>query len=182
MKKIDIALAVGLTAWMVAEVWAENLQPAGVTIPLTIVAGASLAWRRLYPIAVALLVTAVSIAEAAAGMTLHSAVSPVVALFLVSWSIGAYEDRRRAILGLTLLVSGVWVSMAVDMLRGTDHYVGTDFPWIGALVLAPGVLGIAFGARTRSLRARRLGHSCSSSSGARRSLRSAHGLRESSTT
>ena len=153
MKKIDIALAVGLTAWMVAEVWAENLQPAGVTIPLTIVAGASLAWRRLYPIPVALLVTAVSIAEAAAGMTLHSAVSPVVALFLVSWSIGAYEDRRRAILGLTLLVSGVWVSMAVDMLRGTDHYVGTDFPWIGALVLAPGVLGIAFGARTRSLRA-----------------------------
>jgi signal transduction histidine kinase len=153
VKKIDIALAVGLTAWMVAEVWAENLQPAGVTIPLTIVAGASLAWRRLYPIPVALLVTAVSIAEAAAGMTLHSAVSPVVALFLVSWSIGAYEDRRRAILGLTLLVSGVWVSMAVDMLRGTDHYVGTDFPWIGALVLAPGVLGIAFGARTRSLRA-----------------------------
>ncbi len=84
---------------------------------------------------------------------MHSAVSPVVALFLVSWSIGAYEERRRAVLGLTLLVCGVWVSMAVDMLRGTDHYEGTDFPWIGALILAPGVLGIAFGARTRSLRA-----------------------------
>jgi signal transduction histidine kinase len=31
--------------------------------------------------------------------------------------------------------------------------LGTDFPWIGALLAAPGVLGIAFGARTRSLRA-----------------------------
>ncbi len=153
VKKMDIAIAAGLTVWMVAEVWAENLHPAGVAVPLTIIAGASLAWRRLYPIPVALLVAAVSIAEAAAGMTLHSAVSPVVALFLVSWSIGAYEERRRAILGLTLLVCGVWISMAVDLYRGTDHYVGTDFPWIGALVLAPGVLGIAFGTRTRSLRA-----------------------------
>ena len=153
MKKIDIAIAAGLTLWMVAEVWAENLHPAGLAAPLMIVGGASLAWRRLYPIPVALLVVAVSIAEAAAGMTLHTAVAPVVALFLVSWSIGAYEERRRAVLGLTLLVCGVWVSMAVDMFRGTDHYEGTDFPWIGALVLAPGVLGVAFGARTRSLRA-----------------------------
>ena len=153
VKKIDIAFAAGLTAWMLAEVWAENLHPAGVAVPLMILGGASLAWRRLYPIPVALIVVAVSIAEAAAGMTLHTAVSPVIALFLVSWSIGAYEERRRAVLGLTLLVCGVWVSMAVDMLRGTDHYEGTDFPWIGVLVLAPGVLGIGFGARTRSLRA-----------------------------
>ena len=64
MKKIDIAIAAGLTVWMVAEAWAENLQPAGVVCPLMIIAGVSLAWRRLYPIPVALLVTAISIAEA----------------------------------------------------------------------------------------------------------------------
>ena len=115
-------------------------------------------------------------------MTLHSAVSPVVALFLVSWSIGAYEERRRAVLGLTLLVSGLWVSMAVDMLRGTDHYAGTDFPWIGALVLAPGVLGIAFGARTAASEPPRRGHGSSSSSGARRSSPSGRGSRASCTT
>jgi signal transduction histidine kinase len=55
------------------------------------------------------------------------------------------------VLGLTLLLCGIWVAMGVDMLRGTDHYGGSDFPWIGALVVTPGVLGIAFGARTRSL-------------------------------
>jgi signal transduction histidine kinase len=85
-------------------------------------------------------------------MTMHSAVGPVVGLLLASWSIGAYESRRRAVLGLTILACGLWLSMAISMLRGTDHYMGTDFPWIGALMVAPGVVGIVFGARTRSLR------------------------------
>jgi signal transduction histidine kinase len=91
--------------------------------------------------------------QAAAGVSLHTAVAPVVALLVASWSIGAYEPRTRAVLGLVVLVGGLWLAMALDMLRGTDHYVGTDFPWIGALLAAPGVLGIVFGARTRSLHA-----------------------------
>jgi signal transduction histidine kinase len=91
--------------------------------------------------------------EAAAGQTLHSAVAPVVGLGLCSWSIGAYEDRRRAVLGLSLLVSGIWIAMGVDLMRGTDHYMGTDFPWIAGMLVAPGIFGIAFGARTKSLRA-----------------------------
>ncbi len=153
VKRLDLVIAAALTAWMLAEVWAEHLTPVAVTAPLMVVGGASLVWRRSYPIPVALVALTCFIGQSAAGMTMHSAVSPVVALFLLSWSIGAYEARRRSILGLAVLVCGVWVSMAVDMYRGTDHYMGTDFPWIGALLIAPGVLGIAFGTRTRSLRA-----------------------------
>jgi signal transduction histidine kinase len=153
VKKVDVAIAAGLTAWMLAEVWAEHLRPEAVTAPLMLVGGASLAWRRAYPNLVMLVLVLVSTVQAAAGMTLHSAVSPVVAMLVVSWSIGAYEERRRAVLGLVALVCGVWVSIGVDTLRGTDHYVGTDIPYIGALIVAPGILGIVFGARTRSLRA-----------------------------
>jgi signal transduction histidine kinase len=40
----------------------------------------------------------------------------------------------------------------VGLTSGTDSYTGTDIPWIGMLILLPGVLGIAFGSRTRSLR------------------------------
>jgi signal transduction histidine kinase len=85
-------------------------------------------------------------------MSMHSAVAPVAAVLLVSWSIGAHEERRRAVLGLALLVCAVWLSIGIDVLRGTDHYQSTDVPWIGMLILLPGVLGIAFGARTRRLR------------------------------
>jgi len=152
VKRLDVAIACALTAWMLVEVWAEDLQPVAVVAPLMVISGLALAWRRSYPIPVALVLVTTMIFQAAAGMTLHSAVAPVVATFFVSWSIGAYEERRRAVLGLTLLVCGVWLAMAVDTMLGTDHYDGTDIPWIGALVLAPGLFGIAFGARTRSLR------------------------------
>jgi signal transduction histidine kinase len=91
------------------------------------------------------------VSEAAAGMSMHSAVSPFVALLIVSWSVGAYASRGRAILGLTILVCGLWLTMGIDVLRGTVRYMWTDVPWIGALLLAPGVVGILFGARTRSL-------------------------------
>ena len=153
VKRTDVAIAVALTVWMELEIWAEHLHPTAVAAPLMLVAGAALAWRRMYPIPVALVLVFASIVQAAAGMTLHSAVAPVVALLLASWSIGAYEERRRAVLGLTLLVCGMWIGMAVSMATGADHYEGTDFPWIGALLIAPGALGMAFGARTRTLRA-----------------------------
>ncbi len=153
VKRTDVAIAVALTVWMELEIWAEHLHPTAVAAPLMLVAGAALAWRRMYPIPVGLVLVFASIVQAAAGMTLHSAVAPVVALLLVSWSIGAYEERRRAVLGLTLLVCGMWIGMAVSMATGADHYEGTDFPWIGALLIAPGALGMAFGARTRTLRA-----------------------------
>ena len=153
MKKIDVAIAGLLLLWMEAEVWAEHLHPAPVVAPLMVVAALALVWRRFYPIPVALLLVVVMIVQMLAGMTMHSAVSPVVAVFVASWSIGAYEDRRRAVIGLVLLVAGVMLSLGISELRGVDHYEGTDYPWIAALIAAPGIFGIAFGARTRTLRA-----------------------------
>jgi signal transduction histidine kinase len=147
----DALLAATITAWSLVEVVAEGLHQPWLAAGLLTVAGGSLYWRRSYPILVGLTVIASGIAQAAAGISLHTAVAPVVGIFVASWSIGAYESRPRAVLGLTLLVCGTWVAMGVDVLRGTDHYQGTDVPWIGALIATPGVLGIAFGARTRSL-------------------------------
>lgn len=88
---------------------------------------------------------------AAAGVTLHSAVAPVLAMLLASWSVGAYLPRPRAVVTLATFVGGVWLAMGIDLLQGPDHYQGTDFPWLGGLVAPPGVMGITFGARTRSL-------------------------------
>jgi signal transduction histidine kinase len=152
VRRSDVLIAVSLTAAMLFEVWAEHLRPAPFVAPLMVAAGAALAWRRFYPLAVTAVVVLVAVAQAAAGMSMHTAVAPVVASLVLSWAIGAYEERRRAVLGLTLLVCGIWLSIGIDVLRGTDHYQSTDIPWIGMIVLVPGVLGIVFGARTRSLR------------------------------
>jgi signal transduction histidine kinase len=153
MRRSDVLVAAALTVWMVAEVALEHLRPEGPAAALMVVAGAALAWRRVHPIPVGLVVVAASLTQAALGMSMHTAVAPVVAILLVSWSIGANEERPRAVLGLVLLVCGVWSGIGIDVLHGTDHYGSTDVPWIGMLIALPGVLGIRFGARTRSLRA-----------------------------
>jgi len=150
-RAVDAGIALVIAAWSVAEVFFENLQPVWLTAPLMALGCSALYWWRRYPILVALAIVSMATLQAAAGMSLHSAVGPVVGIFFVSWAIGAYETRPRAVLGLTILVCGMWIAMGVDMLRGAAHYEGTDFPWVGALVATPGVLGIAFGSRTRSL-------------------------------
>jgi signal transduction histidine kinase len=152
VRKLDALLAAVLTVAMVLEVALEHLHPEALSAALMVVGGVSLAWRRLYPIAVGALVVVTAVAQAALGMSMHSAVSPVIAILVVSWSIGAYEGRRRAALGVALVVCGMWLAIGVDVLRGTDHYQSTDVPWIGMLIALPGVLGLLFGARTRSLR------------------------------
>ena len=153
VRKLDALLAAALTAAMVVEVALEHLHPEALASALMVVGGVSLAWRRIYPIAVGGVVVATGIAQSAIGMSMHSAVSPVIAILVVSWSIGVYEDRRRAVLGLALVVCGMWLAIGIDVLRGTDHYQATDVPWIGTLIALPGVLGLLFGARTKSLRA-----------------------------
>jgi signal transduction histidine kinase len=152
-RAFDAAIAIVIATWSVIEVFVENLGHAWIAAPLMALGCGTLYWRRRYPILVGIAIVSMAILQAAAGISLHTAVGPIVGIFFVSWAIGAYEPRSRAVLGLVILVCGMWIAMAVDLMRGTDHYMGTDFPWVGALVATPGVLGIAFGARTRTLHA-----------------------------
>ena len=152
MTKANTLLAAALGSAMVAEVFLEHLHPELPSAVLMAVGGASVALRRVVPLVVVVVLGAVAVAQAAFGMSLHTAVTPIIAVLIASWTVGAYLERRQAILGLTLLVCSVWLSMGVDVLRHTDHYQGTDVPWIGTLVLLPGVLGMIFGSRARSLR------------------------------
>ncbi|HZO34036.1 MAG TPA: sensor histidine kinase [Gaiellaceae bacterium] len=152
-RAFDALIAAAIATYSVVEVFVEHLHPEWVAAPLTALGCSALYWRRTFPVLAGAALVATAIAEAAAGVSLHTSVGPVIGVFFASWAIGAYETRPRAVLGLTLLVCGMWVAIGIDVLHGTDRYSGTDVPWIGALVATPGVLGIAFGARTRSLQA-----------------------------
>src|SRR5919197_1866293 len=150
---VDALLAIAVASFSVVEAFVEQLNPISVSAPCAALAGTALFWRRRYPIPVALVLVVASVVQAVAGVSLHTSVAPVAGIFFASWSIGAYETRSRALLGLTILIGGVWLATGIDAVKGTDNYSGTDIPWIGLLIATPGVLGIAFGARTRSLRA-----------------------------
>jgi signal transduction histidine kinase len=149
----DLLVAIAVASFSLVETFVEHLRPISVSAPCAVVAGAALFWRRRYPIPVALVIVVATIVQAASGVSLHTSVAPVAGIFFASWSIGAYETRPRAVLGLTILIGGVWLATGIDAFNGTDNYSGTDVPWIGLLIATPGVLGIAFGARTRSLHA-----------------------------
>lgn len=152
MKRFDAVLAATAAVVLVVEVFVDHLHPAVPCALLMAVAGGSLAWRRVYPVVVGAIVAGAWVTAAAVGFSFHTAVIPFVVALIASWSIGAYESRGRAVLGLVLLVCGIWLAMGVDVLRGTDRYQVGDVPWVGMLLLVPGVLGIVFGRRTRSLR------------------------------
>jgi signal transduction histidine kinase len=111
----------------------------------------SLLWRRRNPVAVAAVDSILGIGQTAAGVPLHVAVTPVAVMMLVSWSVGAHERRRRALLGLARLVVGAWSTMTVAAGNG-EHYGATDYPWIGLLISMPWLVGHLFHGRTRSLR------------------------------
>src|SRR5262249_61083886 len=106
--RFDALIAAVITAWSLAEVVAEDLQRPWLAAVLLGVAGVSLYWRRSYPLLVLVVIVASGIAQAAAGISLHTPVAPVVGIFLASWSVGAYARQSRALLGLTPLVCGVW--------------------------------------------------------------------------
>src|SRR5215472_5297953 len=92
-RAFDAAIAIAITAWSVIEVFVENLEPVWLTAPLMALGCGSLYWRRRYPILVGIAVVSMAIIQAAIGMSLHTAVGPVVGIFFVSWAIGAYEPR-----------------------------------------------------------------------------------------
>src|SRR5262249_60974485 len=111
--RFDALIAAVITAWSLAEVVAEDLQRPWLAAVLLGVGGVALYWRRSYPILVVVVIVASGIAQAAAGISLHTAVAPVVGSFVASWSVGAYETRSRAVLRPTLLVCGGWLAAGI---------------------------------------------------------------------
>jgi signal transduction histidine kinase len=147
-RAFDIALAAALTAASVAEVIVEGLDPLWASVPVFAAGGVALVWRRSHPIAVAAVFVAGMVGLAAAGFSLHSPVTPFVVLFVITWSIGAYASRPASFFGLAMVLAGLFASMAIDQVRGTDSYGVSDYPWVGALVSMPWLVGLAFGTRT----------------------------------
>lgn len=112
-----------------------------VTVPLL--------WRRRYPLAVVIAVTAATSAQAFVGVDLRQPVYILPAALLASYSLAAWAPRSRAIVGLV----AAWVIEAVGAMHRPDAEVSELWFIASALAVAWG-FGLAW--RARHLRAEAL--------------------------
>jgi signal transduction histidine kinase len=144
----DALLALAVVALSMLEVGAEHLAPYAASIPLGLVQGGALAWRRREPLATLLVASAALFVETAAGVSLHKPVTPIVVGLLVVFSVAQYEPLGRATIGLVAGVAGIFASIQLAVANG-ESYSGTDRAFVAFLLFAPWIVGRALHGRTR---------------------------------
>ena len=120
----DAALALALTAFALAEIWALDLHPKAIAVPAALVAGGALNWRRVSP----LLVVGVSLgaiaAESALGVSLHKPDSPMLIALVALYTAGAYLPLRPAAAALAVAAGCMWISLTSST-NGHSDFVFT---------------------------------------------------------
>jgi signal transduction histidine kinase len=149
---LDVAVAAVVTAAMEIEVLAEGLEPRGAAVAMFAVQGGVLLWRRTAPIAALLIGLLAAVAGTAAGVPLHTPVTPVLFIILVMYAVGLREPLQRAVPALVLGLALLAAAMLIGRHNG-EPYDGTDIPWVTLLASAPWFVGRAMRGRVRESQA-----------------------------
>jgi signal transduction histidine kinase len=114
----------------------------------TSVAMLSLAWRRRWPVLPIALITAVSVVQVAAGTTTAVGI-PILALFVASFSLGAYAGNRDLAIGVLLQLA----SIIARQLLNPRYSLITVLPFFALFVVgAPIIAGRAIKSRGELVR------------------------------
>ena len=141
----DAALAAALAVTAQLEIWLTGSVAGsrGIAAPVAVVITGAVAWRRRAPLwAAAVVAVAYAVQELAAGY-LDGAISVNVAIVIALYSVAAYEEVPRAVIGGALILAAAWLGVA----QHSDSTVG-DYVFSGAVLGATW----AFGATMRSRR------------------------------
>lgn len=139
--RMDVAVALCLTLGGLAWAWdgVADPGPRGLATAAVIGLGAALAVRRRAPLALAGTFCVVALAEAAADTPLTS-LWAFIALLYTAYSIGAHTEQRDSLIGLGLVLAGVWPNQLIDPTSSTSDRIFAPFiialgPWLaGRLV------------------------------------------------
>ncbi|MFP5283369.1 MAG: hypothetical protein ACLGIF_07960, partial [Actinomycetes bacterium] len=113
---VDVALAAAFLALNSVEaVTGGGPRPLAVHLLVGGVAMVALAWRRRFPLVVALLVVAANVVVNPEGQF-----SPVLSLVLVAYSVGGYARPPQDLLGLTVLAGGMTIASVLGGLEPSD--------------------------------------------------------------
>jgi signal transduction histidine kinase len=140
----DLALALGLAAFGVGELWIVGVGPKSIAVPFTLVAGISLYWRRVAPLVVAVVVFWATAAEPLLGVSLAKPDSPMLMGFVALYAVGAYLGWGLSLVGLALAIAGTWVGA-----DGTTTNGNSNFAFITIVVTAAWLVGRGMHGRVR---------------------------------
>lgn len=152
--RFDVLLACGVTVVAQVETWlTAAYDPKAAYAAAALAMAVPLAWRRVAPVAVLASVFVPLLAMALAGWRIES--SYVMLVLLVAFSaVGAYSERRRAVIGLligfALLALVMVFEHLVDSVNAEPPIAG-DFVFLGAILGVVWMLAVAL--RERSQRA-----------------------------
>jgi DNA-binding CsgD family transcriptional regulator len=71
-RAIDVAIAAAIGIFSIVEIATEHLRPVWAIAPLLLAGSIALVWRRRYPAAIATIFVVLSVAQAAAGVSMHT--------------------------------------------------------------------------------------------------------------
>jgi signal transduction histidine kinase len=146
ISRLDVGIAVAVVAAMELEVVAEGLAPRGAAAAAFAVMGGVLAVRRAAPIAALAIGFGAYLAGTAAGVPLHTPVTPIFFIVLVMYAVGLREPLPRAAAALVTALAVIAAAMVVAKGNG-EPYDGTDIPWVTLLAATPWFVGRAMRGR-----------------------------------
>jgi signal transduction histidine kinase len=136
----DLVVALLVGGLMLFEVFDEHLTPYAASVPAFTLYAAAYVWRRQAALVVLLIGGIGMVVTTVAGVSLHKPFSPMILMFLVLYSVGLYEERRGALIGLFAMLALTFAAIAIAQHNG-ESYGGTDYGFIAVLIAAPWLVG-----------------------------------------
>jgi signal transduction histidine kinase len=150
----DALLAAGVLVVAQVETWmTSSFQPKPPLALLAVAMTVPLAWRRRAPFA-ALLVVGVAGAVLGTGWPELNALYTFIAVVVAVFSVGAYAEPRRAVLGCALVLGWFWIGALIDNARHRGQRGPSDFVFVTVVFGGAWLLGRAL--RGRGLQAAEL--------------------------
>jgi signal transduction histidine kinase len=137
----DLALAVLLAAFGIAELWIVGVNLKPVAVPATALAGMALYWRRVAPLRTVALVFGPIAAESLLGVSLHKPDSPMLMALVTLYTAGAYLPLRESAAGLALGIGCIWIAVAGQATHGHSDFAFTSVVMSGGWLVGRGLHG-----------------------------------------
>jgi signal transduction histidine kinase len=147
---LDILLALGLAALVQLEIWGSDVTvPKALAVPVGLLMTLPLAWRRRAPLTVVAVVMAALAGQTVLDSSEQPPQTPFLALVVAVYSVAAYTERPRALLGGAVSLTVILLSEPDDFIVAGPLYTGV---WLaGRLYRDRQRLATALQSRTAAL-------------------------------
>jgi signal transduction histidine kinase len=143
----DVLLAAGVLVVAQVETWmTSSFQPKPPLALLAVLITVPLAWRRRAPFG-ALLAMGVAASVLGTGWPELSALYTFIALVVAVFSVGAYAEPRRAVVGCALVIVWFWTGALIDNVHHPGQRGPSDLAFVAVVFGGAWLLGRAFRGR-----------------------------------